>query len=396
MRRFILLLSIVAAIAPLIQISSLEFNLGNTYYGLLFGMFVILLAIGSKIEFNFFMLWLVGAGYLSILLNDIPYFFRPYERLIAFILVMGLVGPLIRSSALEAFRKNLFITINTLLVVMVIISFLGIVAGLPMMIGRGGFTGLFSHSMVLGPIAAIATLVAIHWAYQANKIKVRCLYYIIASLAFTTCVATGSRVALVAVLAGGSFYYYKINQGKLTRFVRIVLIIATIGIFSFPFWQPYTERLMGKMAYSEQQGDMLVTRAVLWQLRIDEFKSSPINGVGFAAVDTSIATRFDDTEGRVEPGSSWLVVLSMLGLIGFIPFVLLTFSYFNFVYKDNANRPDSALLGGLLCFFIVHMTAEGYVLSAGSGLFFYFWLLMGMLEQNRRLKLCPLPGGSNG
>jgi len=29
------------------------------------------------------------------------------------------------------------------------------------------------------------------------------------------------------------------------------------------------------------------------------------------------------------------------------------------------------------------MMAEGYVFSAGSGLFFYFWLTMGIIEVNK-------------
>lgn len=396
MKKNIFIFSFFVALAALDRVSSLEFNLGNAYYGLLIAVFGVLLATGRGLKLNFFMTWLVAACLLSIYLNEIPTFFSPYERLIAFMAVMGLVGPFISNSTLLPFRKRLFTIVNALIVVMVVISFLGITAGLPMMLGRGGYAGLFNHSMMFGPMSAIAMLVAIHWAFQVQKLKVRWFYFTLAAIAFLGCVAAGSRSALVAAVAGGIFYYYKINQGKLTRFVRAAIVVVAIGIVSFPLWQPYTERIVGKMAFAEQQGDLLVTRAYLWQRRLREFNSSPIIGVGFAAVDTTISTKFDATNGRVEPGSSWLAVLSMVGLLGFIPLVLLIFRYFKFVFKDKADQLNSAFLGGLLSLFTVHMLAEGYVLSAGSGLFFYFWLLMGMFEQKSHVGASSLAGNAHG
>lgn len=266
---------------------------------------------------------------------------------------------------------------------MVIFSFFGIAAGLPSMVGRGGYTGFFGHSMILGPMAAIAMLVNIHRAYSITKKKLRWGYLALSALSLVTCVAAGSRSALLAGIAGGLFYYYKINQGKMTRFIKVIMVITAIGIFSFPLWESYTERLMDKMAYAEQKGDVLVTRAKMWQTRLKEFNSSPVYGVGFAAVDTSINKKLDETEGRIEPGSSWLAVLSMVGLFGFVPFILIIAGYLKFVFKDKTNPTNSAFVGGLLILFIVHMMAEGYVLSAGSGLFFYFWLVLGIMEQTK-------------
>lgn len=384
MKQLIKILSTVVAIAAIIQISFLEFNLGNAYYGILIVAFLLLLLLGKNIKFNFLMLWLLLAGLLSIVFNDIPSFFQPYQRFIAFILVLGLIGPLMSNTALHTYRIKLFNIFNQGILILVTLSFFGIAAGLPIMIGRGGFTGFFSHSMVLGPMAAVAMLVAIHSAYTTDKKKKRWLFLGLAALAFVTSVAAGSRSALLAGVAGGLFYYYKLNRGKITRFFRVIIVIVAIGIFSFPLWEHYTERIIGKMAYAEQQGDALVTRAALWEMRIQEFRSSPIIGVGFASVDTNISTKFDATEGRVEPGSSWLAVLSMTGLLGFIPLLLLTLKYIRFLFKEKNNRIQAAFLGSMLFLFIVHMMAEGYVLSAGSGLFFYFWLTMGNIEIFRK------------
>jgi hypothetical protein len=331
------------------------------------------------------MIWIISSGLVSILLNDIPSFFRPYERLIVFVLVVGLVGPLIQNTSLNIFRQRLFTAINHLIVAMVLVSFFGIIVGLPIMIDRGGYIGLFANSMLLGPMSAIAILVMVHRASQAVD-TVRWFYFVMAAFALLTCVAAGSRSALVAVIAGVVFYYYKTFQRKLTRFTRVVLVIVTICFISYPLWQQYTDRLMGKMAYGQLQGNLMVSRTFLWETRVNEFKTSPMIGVGFAAVDTSLSDRFDKIKGRVEPGSSWLAILSMIGLLGFIPITVLIFSYIRSLYIDNVNQTKSAFLGGLLAFFCFHMFAEGYVLSAGSGLFFYFWLVMGNIELHKNYK----------
>lgn len=384
MKYFFNLLATIVAITVIVHISILKLRLGNTYFIILSVAFVPLLMTGKEWKLNSLMIWLVFASIISIVLNDIPAFFRPYERFIAFLLVVGLIGPLVRSTKLESFRGKLFDTINFILVTMVVISFLGIILKLPIMVGRGGFTGLFNHSMTLGPMAAIAMLVTINWAQQTENRKKHWIYLSIAALAFITCVAAGSRIALLAGFAGALFYYYKINQGRLTKYIRIVMVIAAIGIFSFPLWQSYTDRMMGKMAYAEQKGDLLVTRLNMWETRIREFKSSPLLGVGFASTITNINTKVDKIEGRVEPGSSWLAILSMIGILGFIPVFLLTLQYLLYLFKDKTNPQNAAFLGGYLSLFITHMMAEGYVLSAGSGLFFYFWLLMGIIEQNKK------------
>lgn len=384
MKYFISIYSGIAAVLFIVQVSFFNFNLGNYYYLILIVLFILLLILIKKIQFNFLMIWLLIAGLLSIVLNEIPIFFKPVERFVAFILVMGLVGPLIRNSALERFRFYLFNKIKALLVAFVIISFLGIAAGLPMMVGRGGFAGLFNHSMMLGPMAAISILVCLSWGHSTLNKNTRLFFLALASISFITCVAAGSRSALLAGISGILFYYYKLNQMKFSRYIRIILIITSIGILSFPIWESYTERIIEKMSYADDQGALLVTRGEMWATRIFEFQKSPIYGVGFSSIDTSLSDKFNEEEGTIEPGSSWLVVLSMTGLLGFLPLFFLIFSYLKFLFTDKLMIQNSALLGGLLVLLTIHMMAEGYVFSAGSGLFFIFWLIMGMIEQSKK------------
>lgn len=373
-------ISLLITILVYLQISFLNLNLGTVYYVLLIIPFLYLLLISKRFKFNFLMVWFSLSCLISILLNDIPDLFQPYQRFGIFIIIVGLIGPLINNSLFFRLRILIGNMLNNAILSLVIFSFIGISLGLPFMLGRGGFTGFFNHSMMLGPMSSLAILISLHKAQISENRKIYWFFLGLASLAFITCVAAGSRSALLAGLLGSSFFFYKLNQDKLTRFVRIIVGLIAFGVFSFPIWEPFTERLMEKIVYSEDQGDALVTRSFLWDMRISEFKSSPVIGVGFASVDPKISIKFNEEDGKVEPGSSWLAILSMTGLLGFIPILILLVKYLIFLLNDRIFPVRSAFLGGMMLLFVVHMMAEGYVLSAGSGLFFYFWLTLGVID----------------
>jgi O-antigen ligase len=378
-----LLLKLVVVIIAIVvfgQVSPIKIFPGNLYYTLICGTFILFFIIGTKIHFNFLVLWLVFACFYSIVLNDIPNSFKPNQRFIAFIMVMGLIGPMVCNSALFQFRVRIFAVFGIVIVTSVILSFFGIILNISFMVGRGGYVGLFSHSMLLGPMAAVSMLISLNWGSTTRILKHKIFFFALSGFSFITCVAAGSRSGLLGGIAGILFYFYKINQGSISLFIKIIIIASGIGLLTFPLWEKYTERLRGKIEYSEKMGDAMVTRTGLWKLRIQEFKSSPVFGVGFASVTASKISIFEDSHGRIEPGSSWLALLSMVGLFGFIPFLFLFISYAKYVWTDKDDIHSSAFLGGMLFLFVVHMMAEGYVLSAGSGLFFFFWELMGIID----------------
>ena len=378
--------SFVASILVLINTSFLEVSFGFYYYLIFFCMFLILLFSTVSIKFNSNILFLILTSFFSILLNDIPSFFRPYERFVAFLMVLSLISPLVSNPSFSSFRILLFYVLNFFIILFVLVSFVGIALKLPIMEGKGGYTGVFSHSMILGPMSAIALLSLLNIYFNSIKSFFRWIIIFFAAIAFITCLAAGSRAAILAGLAGIIFYFYKVYQGKFYKFIGVILFVIMFAVFSFPLWQSYTETISNKMEYSEDHGDILFTRSSLWRIRFSEFLLSPFIGVGFSAVDINIQeNRFDVDGGRVEPGSSWLVLLSMIGLVGFIPFFLLVFHYLKSLLKEKNFHSHIGYLGSLLVFFIVHMFAEGYVLSAGSGMFFYFWLLLGVIDSRNKI-----------
>ena len=382
MKSFINIMALIVALLAIINISNFEIELGEFYYYSMAFTLTVLMILSKNVKINYLVLWIIGAALISIIFNQIPAVFIPYARLMAFILIVSLVGPFIYSKTINYFRLKLFNAINIFIIYLVIVSFLGLLVNSSIVFGRGGFTGFFNHSMMLGPMAAIAMITLIEKAYSNKKKLVRLIYTFLAFISFITCVAAGSRAALVAGIAGTLFFVYKVNQKRITKLIRLILVIGSILILSYPIWNQYADRIISKMSYAQEQGDITVSRTAIWGLRFEEFRSSPLIGVGFVSVDISIlSNRFDPYRGRVEPGTSWLAVLSMLGLMGFIPFILLLFGYTKFILEDNKANLQSAYLGSLLILFFFHMIAEGYVFSAGSGLFFYLWLLLGVIER---------------
>ncbi|EJF08304.1 o-antigen polymerase family protein [Pontibacter sp. BAB1700] len=324
------------------------------------------------------------ATLISVLLNDIPFYFKPEERLLAFILVTSLIGPLIKNPLFYHFRWYLYRYLSFSLVLLVVVSFLGIAIGIPNMIGRGGYSGLFNHSMMLGPMAALAMLVTLRWYFIAVDRRQKLIFIILTFFCFITCVATGSRSALLGGIAGLLFFLYKTNQGNMVKYARVIVTIFVFGILTFPIWEPYTGRLSEKMEYTADEGSLTATRDLLWKSRVDEFLTSPLYGIGFASIDPILTTHgFDKETGTIEPGSSWLVALSMTGLLGFVILIILLGLNLRFIIYSHDSQASLALIGSFLSFFIVHMMAEGYIFSAGSGLFFLFWLMLGVCDDYR-------------
>ena len=120
------------------------------------------------------------------------------------------------------------------------------------------------------------------------------------------------------------------------------------------------------------------TRETLWNDRIREFHSSPIFGVGFASQSNLLSeTKSGELGGKIEPGSTYLMVLSMTGVIGMMALLffflkpLMSLNFWTRVYSIERYKLAAYI------FFLVHFVAEGYIFSSGSLLACVFWLLVG-------------------
>ena len=150
---------------------------------------------------------------------------------------------------------------------------------------------------------------------------------------------------------------------------------------SFSYWSPFLDNVQNKNKGSISAGGITSSRDEHWQKRIKEFKSSPFFGVGFATVSVEESgSTFNKADGKVETGSSWLNILSMTGIFGFICFISLWINnFFLLIRLYRYNIYYSSYLSALLIFWCLHMIAEGYIFAAGGFLFFCVWLLLGYI-----------------
>lgn len=228
----------------------------------------------------------------------------------------------------------------------------------------GHFSGIAKHSMVLGPLAGISTIY-LFIKYLETKSR-KCLMLII--LCIGSLFFAASRGAIFATLFGISIYFLKyIRNGN----KKNIILAFIIGLLLFPIYQPYLDSALNK---HENKGDFGVydSRTQKVDARIYEFTESPIYGVGFCAIDPNGKDKYNVLTGSIEPGSSWLAVLSMSGMIGFLFFLVIIGKAIS-----QANKRKDNLLVSILAFFSVHMLVEGYVFSAGNALSFLFWLSIG-------------------
>ncbi|WP_146064328.1 O-antigen ligase family protein [Algoriphagus boritolerans] len=388
-------LSYFLALIVILGSSSFGISFGSFFYISILFIFSFLILIIQKEIFiyNLNIFFLVIASVLSLLLNDVPSYFSSYQRLLFFVIILFIIGPLCISQTLQNFRQRLFVILNNFNILFCSFSFLGLISGLYVGLttrnglDRPDFTGFYNHSMILGPASSIALLTCLYYFYESgNKIK-KIFLIILICLCAMSAITAGSRAALVGLLIGLLFFYYKKYKGRMTRFIKTLSFVVFLLIISFPIWEDNTKFLMNKFNRAEDSNDPFDSRSDKWNLRLTEFQTSPIFGIGFASVSVIDQTSLEKLKGIIEPGSSWLSVLSMTGILGFVPIFIFFTSHFTFLFRLKTSGENIAsYLGSLFLLFTLHMLFEGYIFASGAFLFFYLWLFLGILEGYRRQK----------
>ena len=181
----------------------------------------------------------------------------------------------------------------------------------------GWFSGLYRHSMILGPMSALGACSLEYLGLAYNKKY----FFLLAVPCVGSVMFAASRTAFIALVISLIFMLFQFSKNKKNFLKNLIISILVIGI-TFPLWNRGLDRMASKQAAFDGQG-RFGSRTELWENRISEFKSSPVCGVGFSAV--SLASHdYNPKTGGLEPGSSWLAILSMTGILG-LAFVLYFF-----------------------------------------------------------------------
>lgn len=350
----------------------------GVYYAA-WGVVTLLVLMKGYIKINLLTLLFLAFCLLSILGNTIPSYFHVNERFLGMLLIVFCVGPFVDNDWIAKIRKAVLERFLWTLVGITIVSFLLYFIYNPITLTERGhlFGGITIHSMLMGPMAAVAMICLVNYAFlnreRLGKTK-RNLMMAMAFACFSACVLAGSRSAFLSamVMLLGWLWFYTSN---IKQFLKFFVGLTFFVVATSPIWWTYTETMQNKMKYAESQGSVSASRDHLWGKRMEEFESNPLLGIGFATVSFKASNAPSNYDGNVEPGNGWLFILSSTGLISFVLFATL---YFKVCWKLYKRRDEYAILYlCLLIFYSVHLNAEGYTLSAGAPLFFMLWLTLG-------------------
>ncbi|WP_420552525.1 O-antigen ligase family protein [Tenacibaculum aiptasiae] len=344
------------------------------YYGLIL-LILMLNLFQFKIRYlNPLAILLIITTALSLLANNTPSFFQAESRWLAWLLIFIVFGPFMINSGFEFFRKKSFEWVIKICEIVGVGSFFWYLLGLPNL-GRGSFSGLTYHSMLLGPLAGIGFVSILHRLIY-GKFKNKIWMFACLVLLLITMLLSASRTALVACVFASLVSLYIRYKGKI---ILVLGFIGLLAVLSFTFLGK-----TGKFTKSLENKGSGNSREFYWRDRISEFKSNPIFGNGFATL--KIGNKGVGDDGGVEPGTSWLAILSMTGIVGLLSFCLLVLGiYFKLLKRVLKNKDiKMSLYLCVISFFLVSFISEGYVYASGSMLAMVFWLTMGgAMDQSR-------------
>lgn len=378
-RRMALIFAIIATLGASVGI---PFTNDSLYYGVMLVSLVFLMYRGGfRLSMPFAALYLIIL--INILIVDIPAVFKPVQRAVIFFLLTMAASSALDTIVALKFRACLFRYIVFGLIIVAVGSFFCFFLGINMMSSnygplndfdkyatRGGsFGGLASHSMTLGPIAMVAAL-TFYFLYQKNSTKIYLLLFFMSAM---SAVFSASRAALLGLVVA---IVYNLVFGKVNAVIRkrMIGIIAASAILTIPIAGIAFKGVINKHEGRLQESESINSRQGKFDSRIEEFKSSPIFGIGFCAVALDSGD-CDLTLGRIEPGTSHLTVLSMLGIVGFSIYLFILYkAYYN---AKRVFTLHSRFVFTCLIAFFIHAWFEGYVFAAGGFLALLYWLIIG-------------------
>lgn len=350
-----------------------------------------------NVKFNVKVLFLLLSCLISILVNDIPSLFRPWERFFLFITVMLAFSPLIQTAKLNYFRSMLFDSILIIILILSFLSFFCFFLGINYMhkelglfdvtkVGR--FAGLFNHSMVLGPMSAISSVYILAEMLKVKNNRRKMVFITLFISVIGSLLMSASRGAFVSAVMGVLFVIYCYYRTKLKQLIKKGFCVIFIIVLTFPSWSYLTQGMLEKQKNNVETGSTFMSREGKWDARMAEFLSSPLFGIGFCSVD--IKRDNYSMEGVIEPGTSYGAVLSMTGLLGFFALLLLLSDCFHILKKNLLNNYDSIMYGAVFIVISCYYIVEGNIFSAGSFLCLFYWLSMERIYSLKYKAVKPL------
>lgn len=369
----------------------MPFGMQSVYFVAVVLSFGYILTGGIRFNGKYFALYIVLI--LNVLILPIDSVFNSKMRLLLFTVVTMVVSSAFITKRAVVFRnmvfKNVLILCSILVPISCLCRFLGLnyarmVVSSDMnmqeqITSTGLFGGLFQHSMMLGPIAAIVTI-TFFFSYQSyGQKKIYIVLFIMSALA---CFFSASRGAVLSLVVPILFALFsrKVEQSA-KKSAKVIILVSCLAIL--PFAGSVFSGVVEKQQRNVEMGSTFGSRDDKFRFRWNEFLSSPIMGIGFASIDPMGGDIYWP-DGTIEPGSSHMAVLSMTGLSGIICYFLIILFAYNCVRNEDGT--NAKFKKALLIAMLLHACWEGYVFSGGGFLCLLYWIIVGQAIDHKYLK----------
>ena len=333
----------------------------------------------NAILFVLFILLIIFSSLLNMMLD---------LRLFLFAFILLLTCPIYTSLKWHLFKRKLMKNLLWGFLGVVIVNFYAKLIGfnLRAMVQQWEdltdkqFSGFCDQPMWLSAACAVSTIFCAYLVFSQQKRKGLLKYVYIALLlcSMYMTMISGSRAAFLAAIGATCIVLYLLvkNKGRLFKYVvgsSVVLLVLSPILFS----RSTMGAMMAKQEFQEEVGH--TSRDELWSERMEEFKSSPLIGVGFGAHGVG-----DEKEvSRVETGGGWISILAQTGVIGLILALCIILKAFTPIGKIRRD-PSMICVYAAYFFFLVHSIVEGYMFQGGWYLCLIFWMVIGLLIENKQ------------
>lgn len=369
----------------------MPFGMQSVYFVAVVLSFGYILTGGIRFNGKYFALYIVLI--LNVLILPIDSVFNSKMRLLLFTVVTMVVSSAFITKRAVVFRnmvfKNVLILCSILVPISCLCRFLGLnyarmvvssdINMQEQITSTGLFGGLFQHSMMLGPIAAIVTI-TFFFSYQSyGQKKIYIVLFIMSALA---CFFSASRGAVLSLVVPILFALFsrKVEQSA-KKSAKVIILVSCLAIL--PFAGSVFSGVVEKQQRNVEMGSTFGSRDDKFRFRWNEFLSSPIMGIGFASIDPMGGDIYWP-DGTIEPGSSHMAVLSMTGLSGIICYFLIILFAYNCVRNEDGT--NAKFKKALLIAMLLHACWEGYVFSGGGFLCLLYWIIVGQAIDHKYLK----------
>lgn len=329
---------------------------------------------------------------LSILLNNIPSYYRIYSRYIVFILLLLCFSNLINSRKIALIRLHTFHIFTILTVILVTINYLMFSLGLiqsdalELYEERGLYTGSTANNE-MGLLGAISIMFIITYSIKFFR-----LFSLASKIFIFICLVSGismmamasSRMGLLCTIISIIFVIYKINSNNLKN-IFFSLIFIIIGGFIVTTFMGDKFKFMLEKNGGQIEDIQINSREDMWESRLNEYKESPLYGVGFGYMKYGWGNvNAKKTDGRIEAGSGWISVISQTGTLGAICMSLIIIPNLIFLMRKRNTSYCSAWYSGMCIMFILQPITEAYITTVGAVLCCLFWLNYSVIESFRK------------